>query len=202
MEECNLLNIPELTFEDATHTYRLNGAEIPSVSRIMEPLSSFEYQGVDDKTLERAANRGTSVHNSIKDWLLFGIDTTNPEYRGYMDGFLDWWEFVKPVLIASEMRVYHKLFRYGGTVDLLANIDGDITLIDYKTTSRLIDKNCRVQTEGYSQALGSHGIVVKSKHILHLQSNGKWKFPEFPAKDAEAWRVFSGLKTVYDYIRS
>lgn len=30
--------LPELTFDEASHIYRLNGDVIPSVSKLMEPL--------------------------------------------------------------------------------------------------------------------------------------------------------------------
>ena len=195
-------NLPELTFEDMSHTYLLNGSEIPSVTTVMKPLSDFEYGGVDERTLEKAANRGTAVHNAIENWLKFGFDDLDPEYHGYMDGFLNWWNLRKPKLIASEVRTYHRLLNYAGTVDLVAEIDGEINLIDFKTTSRLIEKNCKVQLEAYSKAMESHGIDIQKKRILHLSHDGKWQEPEYPAKDAEAWRVFGSLKCIYDYLQS
>lgn len=198
----SILNLPELTFDEGPHVYRLNGVEIPSVTTLMKPFSQNEYARIDAKTLERAANRGTSVHFAIENWIKFGIDDSEPEYRGYMDAFLDWYDTVKPEIVGSEVRVYHKLFRYAGTIDILAKIGGDLTLIDTKTTSRVIEKSCRVQTEGYAQACGSHGIAIARKHILHLNGKGGWKFPEFPTKDAEAWRTLTSLKTIYDFMES
>ena len=32
-----------LEFEEGTHTYRLDGQELPSVSKIMEPLTKAAY---------------------------------------------------------------------------------------------------------------------------------------------------------------
>ncbi len=197
-----LPKLDELSFNEEDHIYRLNGSVIPSVSAIMEPLSRKEYGNIDARTLRNAAMRGSSVHFAIENFIKFGIDDCEPEHRGYMDGFLEWYDKYRPIIIGSEIRTYHKLFRYGGTIDLLAIIDGKLTLIDFKTTSRLIDKNCRVQLEAYLQALASHGIKVEAKYILHLTPTGKWKFQPFGDKDAEAWRVFGSLKTVYDYTRS
>ena len=115
---------------------------------------------------------------------------------------MEWWDEYKPEVVASEVKTYHKLMRYGGTLDLLAFIDGELTLIDFKTTYRLMEKTCGVQLEAYAQALASHGITVERKHILHLKKDGKWAYPEFPAKDAVRWRVFSALKCLYDYEQS
>ena len=72
---------PELTFDEATHLYRLNGVELPSVTTVMKPLSTEVYGGVDEWVMERAAGRGTAVHNAIENWSLYGIEDIAPEDR-------------------------------------------------------------------------------------------------------------------------
>lgn len=108
----------------------------------------------------------------------------------------------KPVAVGSEVRLYHKIMRYAGTADLIAWVDGELTLIDYKTTSKLIEMNCGVQLEAYAKALASHGIDVQGKRILHLKKDGKYAEMKFPSQDSRRWTVFGALKTVYDYIES
>ena len=61
-----LPTFPDLAFDEPTHTYRLNGAILPSVSAIMRPLSQALYKGVDEAALSAAAARGTAVHNAIE----------------------------------------------------------------------------------------------------------------------------------------
>ncbi len=205
MELRQAIEIPrfdELDFDEKPHIYKLGGIQIPSVSEIMEPLSQSEYGAIDRKVLQRAADKGTDVHNAIENWLKFGIEDISPENEGYFDAFMDWWEQRNPELIGSEVRVYHKLLRYAGTVDLIALIDGEVNLIDFKTTHKLIEKNCGVQLEAYTQALASHGITIERKRILHLRKDGKWDDPQFPAHDAQRWRVFNSLKAVHDYINA
>lgn len=107
---------PELRFDEKSHIYRLDGVEIPSVSRVMEPLKASSYAGISEKTLARAADKGSSVHNSIENWLKFGIDDIPEEHRPYFDGFLEWWDEYQPEVVASEVKTYHKLMRYGGTI--------------------------------------------------------------------------------------
>lgn len=193
--------LPELMFDETSHVYKLNGIEIPSVTTVMNLMSNAEYRDVSDKTLGAAAHRGTSVHNSIENWLKFGLYDLDPDLHGYMDGFLEWWEKDKPEMIGSEIRTYHRILRYAGTVDLVADIGGEITLVDFKTTYKVIEKNCRIQLEAYAQALASHGVYVQKKKILHMKKDGKWNIVEFPAKDGQAWGVFGSLKCVYDYMR-
>ncbi len=197
------LDFPELTFKDESHTYRLDGEVIPSVSTIMEPLKVFHYQGISERTMTKAAAKGTSVHNSIENWIKFDFEDVAPEHRGFFDGFLAWTEEEAPKIIGSELRVYHPILRYAGTIDILwFDKDGHLTITDVKTTSQLIDMLCGVQLEAYGKALDSHGIKIQRKNILHLKRDGRYEVREFPANDAERWRVFGSLKCVYDYVQS
>ena len=120
--------LPELTFDEASHIYRLNGDIIPSVSKLMEPLKDQCYGGISKRTLENAAVKGSAVHNSIENWIKFGIDDIPSEHRGYFTGFMEWWKQYKPRVFGSEVRIYHKLMRYGGTIDLLCEIGGLLEL--------------------------------------------------------------------------
>lgn len=101
--------LPELTFDEASHIYRLNGDIIPSVSKLMEPLKDQCYGGISKRTLENAAIKGSAVHNSIENWIKFGIDDIPSEHRGYFNGFMEWWKQYKPRVFGSEVRIYHKL---------------------------------------------------------------------------------------------
>ncbi len=193
---------PELEFDEGPHLYRLDGETIPSVSQIITPLNQAKYEGISRKVLDKAADRGTAVHNAIENWLKFDIVDIPSEHMGYMDAFRDWWDTTKPVVVGSEVKVYHKLQKYAGTVDLLCYIGDDLVLIDYKTTAQVSEMTCGVQLEGYAQALKSHGVVVGQKRILHIRKDGKWKEYGFPANDARCWRVFGACKTVYDYLES
>lgn len=190
---------PELEFDEAPHIYRLNGIQIPSVSNIMEPLNKAKYDGISENTLSRAADKGTAVHNSIENWLKFGFVDIPSEFKGYLNGFFDWWNEVKPEMVGSELRLYHKIMQYAGTADLLCYINGELTLIDYKSTYSVNEMTCGVQLEAYAQALASHGIRVGRKSILHLMKTGNHKVYDFKANDAARWRVFGACKTVYDY---
>ena len=44
--------LPELTFDEASHIYRLNGDIIPSVSKLMEPLKDQCYGGTRTSALQ------------------------------------------------------------------------------------------------------------------------------------------------------
>ena len=202
MNDIIIPDFKELEFDEDKHIYKLNGSAIPSVTTVMKPLSNAEYSGISENVLNKAAEKGTAVHNAAENWAKFQIDDIEPEYRGYFDAFLSWWKATNPEMVGSEIKLYHKIMRYAGTADLVAWIDGKLTLVDYKTTSKLIEMNCGVQLEAYAKALASHGIEIQEKRAVQLKRDRKFVEMKFPASDARRWTVFGALKTVYDYIES
>ena len=202
MADIIIPDFPELTFDEGEHIYRLNGEVIPSVTQVMKPLNQAKYDGISEKTLDNAARRGTTVHNSIENYIKYEFVDCPLEHRPYVEAFVKWWELMHPMVIGSEVRVYHKLLQYGGTIDLVCEISGELWLIDYKTTYAVSKITCGVQLEAYKQALNSHGVRIVHKAILHLQKTGQYKLIEFPAEDPLRWRVFAACKTVGDYLAS
>ena len=190
---------PELAFEETSHTYRLKGMVIPSVTTLMKPLSQTYYREADPDVLARAAARGTAVHEACENYALFGIDDCPPEFLGYFTGFKKWWDKKKPEVLGVECRVYHKQLMYAGTSDLICKIGDEVTLVDYKTTSAVSDMLCSVQLEGYARAWESHGFKVDSRKILHLKSNGNYAEHQYP-RNVECWQVFSACGTLRNYM--
>lgn len=190
---------PNLTFDEKSHIYRQDGIEVPSVTKIIEPLSRELYKGISDSVLQNAADRGTAVHSAIEFYLEYGIRDIRAEFGPYLDAFVDWASTKHPTVIGTEIRLYHSLLRYAGTCDLLCEIGGKLTLVDHKTTSAVNHKVCSVQLEAYAQALANAGIEVERKLILHLSKTGRWREHEYEPHDAESWRVFGACKTIFDY---
>lgn len=196
----NLPNTPELDFVESTHTYTLYGQKIPSVTQLMAPLSAAVYNGINTEVLNKAADRGTEVHQAAENYANFGIEDISPEHRSYFDGFRKWFDEVQPVVVSTEFKTYHKYLIYGGTVDLLAYIKDKLYVIDYKTTYSVEKMLTRVQLEAYKQALISHGIPVQRKAILHVRPDGTAKLREYEPDDSEAWEVFGSLVNVNNFI--
>lgn len=191
---------PELSFLESTHTYTLFNQKIPSVTQLMAPLTAAAYNGIDTEVLNRAADKGTEVHQAAENYINFGIEDISPEHRGYFEGFRKWFDEVKPVVVSTEFQTYHKYLIYGGTVDLLAYINGHLYVIDYKTTYSVEKMLTRVQLEAYKQALITHAIPVERKAVLHLRPNGTAKLLEYEPDDTEAWEAFGSLVNVNNFI--
>lgn len=189
---------PELTFDEAGHIYRLNGLVIPSVTTLMKPLSDDFYRTVDPNVLDRAAKRGTAIHNAVENFTEFGIRDIAPQYAGYFESFLQWWELRKPEPLAMEHKVYHKILRYAGTADLICVIGGRLTLVDYKSSAQVNSKLCAVQLEGYDRAFESQGVKVEDRLILHLSKSGYQEVPF--QRNSKCWSVLSSLMTIRNYM--
>lgn len=197
-----MLSLPDtggvLSFDEAKHTYRVSGIEVPSVTQVMQPLSDETYRDVEPRVLARAAGKGTAVHNAIENYLAFGIEDIEPDYAGYFTAFLKWFSEYKPVVLASEYRLYHKFMGYAGTADLICAIGGRLYLIDYKTTQRIEEMLVKVQLKAYAQALDSIGVRCDRTASLHLKRDGTFDFQTHDG-GAESWQVFSSLLTVLKY---
>lgn len=191
----------ELTFEEKTHQYKLNGFEIPSVTTIMKPLSSAHYKTVDEEVLKKAATRGTTVHEAVENYLLFGVEDIPPELEGYFLGFKKWIMDFNPVPIKTECRIYHKTLNYAGTADLPCYIDDVPTLVDFKTTATVAKVLTRVQLEAYKKAFESHDIKFERKLIIQSRKDGTYHAEQHPIADAESWKVFTELLDVYRFIK-
>lgn len=192
--------LPELSFEENIHTYRLDGLIIPSVTTLMKPLSQAYYGGIDGKVLGRAADRGTLVHSAIDLYCRFGIVDIEPELEGYFEAFRSWAKDYDVKPYATETRTYHKSLLYAGTVDMSCSERGVDTLADFKTTASYSPMLCGVQLEAYDRAQESHGVKYKNRAIIQLKKDGTYcRHTDFPPR-TECWRAFTSLLNVSQFI--
>jgi hypothetical protein len=55
-----------LEFDAATHTYRLDGELVPSVTTVLKSVGLVEYSHIPQDVLQAAAHRGTAVHYALE----------------------------------------------------------------------------------------------------------------------------------------
>ncbi len=146
-----------LTFDDATHAYRLNGIPVPSVTQVLRASGyvSF-YQDLTDqiadgtrspadgvlalvsrgRRLAEARDRGQRVHTALH-LLLEGDlddDSIDDEVRGYLESGKTYLEAHVRQVYRAEMPVWSIRHGYAGTLDLLAlHSDGWLFVGDFKS---------------------------------------------------------------------
>ncbi len=168
----------ELYFDPDTHTYYWDGKIVPSVTEIANPISSVRLNELPKWIVENARRRGSAVHEYAEEYLLCGeldFDRIEPEYLPFVENFVNWARTYKPKVLYTEYKMGCEEF--AGTLDLICEIDGQIILVDYKTTSSIDKKSLSVQLEGYNRLAKLYGIEIDRFMYLHLKKDG-WVFKD------------------------
>ncbi|MDE2469356.1 MAG: hypothetical protein KGL35_11580 [Bradyrhizobium sp.] len=166
------MNADGLQFEEATHTYRLNGRKLPSVTAVIrDVLAPNEYANVPAHILKHAADRGKAVERMIELDLHDELDEDSlaPELLSYWQA---WRAFpVRAAWRDAECKfqgfVCHTERGYAGCYDLF--IPSERLLIDIKATA-MLPHTVGVQTAAYADAIGFDGPLTR--YCLHVKPDG------------------------------
>lgn len=177
-----LRSIRPIEFDEAQHLYTLGGMRLPSVTQVMEPMSLMLYRDVPEQMLDAAADRGTRAHEQVSNFIRYGILESDEDTQPYVDAFLLFNQDRRPTWIASELRTFHRLMGYAGTIDLIGYIEPDdgtgVDVIDLKCTSVFHPVMLATQIGAYAEALRSHGVKVRRRYGLQLLKTGKYRFEQ------------------------
>ena len=171
-------------------TYYFNNHPVPRVTEIIHKMIhedsiaqwanslGFKHQGYS-KTLNEAAMLGTSVHHSIEMFLKTGEFDNHIEpsyminkFNNCISAFKAWYDIInrnhKVRVLSQETPLVCEY--YGGTYDLLIEIDGKKCLVDFKTTNKVSYKHFR-QLSAYNRILKEKGDNVRYFVILQLSKS-------------------------------
>lgn len=84
---------------------------------------------------DSASDIGTEVHYAVNQFIKNGTipQFTDKSAQKAWSAFLQWHEQMKPKYLKTEQPVYSKKLDYCGTFDCWAEINGKITMLDFKT---------------------------------------------------------------------
>lgn len=132
--------------------------------------------GVDTKKYtDDKADIGTLGHALCTNWLLKQDTDTGDYTQNQIDtaqncalSFFEWakGKKIKPILI--EVPLASELHRYGGTVDIYAEVDGVLELVDLKTGGGIHPEFMVQVGGGYAMLLAEHGHKVERVRILNI----------------------------------
>lgn len=157
-----------LTFDEPSHTYRLDGRVVPSVTQILKRVYPNVYSSIPPTVLDRKARLGTAVHRTIELWIKGVLDeaSVHAEVRPYLDSFLGWWDGVRVVGCQVEKQLYSQA-GYAMTRDFFGEIDGQAWLIDWKITATRVPTH-DLQITGYNHGADRADVCG----CLYLMNDG------------------------------
>lgn len=142
-----------IEFIDESHTYIKNGIIVPSVSDILKFIFPNKYDGIPRHILNAKAEWGTHIHDAIEKY------NNGEEFNLTPLEMQTFNEYVRlkkehdiKVLSQEEMISYG--YEYCGRLDSISIVDGYVTLLDYKTTSKLDKESLSWQLSMYALGKG------------------------------------------------
>jgi hypothetical protein len=174
--------------------YFLDGRRIPSVSSVLNNLgwgneflvrwaADLGLQGIDyEKERDKAATIGTIAHELIAAHLLKRapdvdaypfdlIEAGRPCLRAYQT----WAKEHQIELIASEEPLVSSAMRYGGTFDAVVRMNGNLTLLDFKSSNWLYPKMILQATAYLDLIAECKGKHIDKAVILQVTKSGEFK---------------------------
>lgn len=125
----------------------------------LEPGKKYVFDELDIKELAEGASNahqktggeatsiGSLVHQFAEDFLQAKINNTktpelphNEKAKNGAKAFLNWYTENNIEPLQTEQILYHSNHNYAGTYDLLARVNGELTVIDYKTSKSIYDE--------------------------------------------------------------
>lgn len=147
----------------------------PSVTWIVslypkQGLQRYRDQvGAEEAELAKklGGERGSKVHEAISaiiageevkiDSKFTNPNTGQPEELSadelrYLSAFVEWKKKTQPIFLTWDLTVYSDTYGYAGTIDAVAIVDGEVWLLDFKT-SKVLDTGYDMQVSAYGHAL-------------------------------------------------
>lgn len=183
-----------LQFDAATHTYRLCGMVVPSVTRILAPL--VDLSGIRPEVLEAKRDLGSRVHYAcqLSDEDDLDEDSVEADVEPYLNA---WRRFLRESgakVLANEQQVGEPMLLYAGTLDNVLELNGAKWVVD-KKTSFATPISAGPQTAAYLRALGDTSITRRA--AIRLRPDGTYRFD--PLNGADDWSTFVACLTLHRF---
>lgn len=198
----------KLRFEPEGHSYFLGSRELPSVTKLLGPITSFE--GVPPETLARAAERGVLVHEATHLWDSGVLDESSVDerLRGYLHAWKQFLSDTGARVIASECQVYHGPRGYAGTFDKALLLKGRHVLVDIKS-AEVLPQTVWPQLAAYLAAylwMQTQGLLEdwfntrSTRACVQLRADGQYLYRAALRPYAQDFNVFISSVNVYHYL--
>ena len=156
-----------ITFLDEPHIYLVDGIITPSVSEILHFIFPDKYKGVDKRILNCKAKYGTTIHESIEMYEAniqtmqledaFNVVIQAKDLNYIQEASLRQYVKLKrekKLMVLEQEKMIQYQRKYAGRFDMIADVNGDLSLCDIKTTAQLDEEYLSWQLSYYELAMG------------------------------------------------
>ncbi len=154
---------------------------------------------------DAAANAGTVAHAMIEADILgrpADLSGAAPETIRLAEGgyrmFKRWKEMTRLEILDSEICLVSEVHRYGGAIDAIGRVDGQIALLDWKTGNGMYADHL-IQLAAYGNLAREHGFVLEGGyHCLRFgKEDGSFHHHHYENLD-DAWEAFLLARRLHD----
>ena len=180
-----------LEFKEDTHTYSINGVVLPSVTQIISEIMPNKYANVNKRVINEKAKFGTEGHKIIEYLNISDLENAKKRIRSIENKSLEICirEYLRLVSKYNinphlhEMRVHYG-YIYAGTLDMIADVNKELSLIDVKFTSALDKEYLEWQLGMYSLALKKY-LQFEKYYCLWLPKGDLGQLVEIQPKTSD-----------------
>ncbi|RZS39161.1 hypothetical protein EV193_104377 [Herbihabitans rhizosphaerae] len=161
------------------------------------------------RTTGEAADIGTEAHN-IFERLAKGekVGRLHPDMELFANGVREFLDRYQPEFLHIEDTVWSDTHRYAGSFDAIAKVDGEVLMVDAKTTRSGVHAEVALQLSAYMNAdriVTPDGDDVPlppfdGAAVFHFRPDG-WQFVPIRA-DAAVFQKFLSLREVFDWVHT
>ncbi len=196
--------------------YRTQAGDlVPGVTTVLNILSKpalvpwanrLGLDGIDvNKYVDDKAAIGTLAHDMVACHLrgtkVDAADYSPNQVASAENCLLKFWDWLKahPLkAILIEVPIVSEEYKFGGTIDCLAEMDGNLILLDFKTGGAIYPEYF-FQLAAYKQLLLEVGQKVVGVKIVRIGRDDKEGFEERTAADlSKQWLVFRHCLAIYN----
>ena len=187
-----------------------NGEIVPSVTQILNAviakpgLQKWANQlGLNNKSLDNESRATLDIGKLLHAYIQADLEGAVVNEVGYTPEqislakksfaqYLRWKDGRQIKAIKTEYVMVSEKYKYGGTLDALLEIDGELTLLDWKT-SNYMSLDYKLQVAAYLYLLQEQGITPSRVGVLRLpKTDSEFEYYESDAnthlqKYGEAW---------------
>lgn len=198
-----------------------DGGQVPGCTTILGCLSTgpadpliqwgvnLARQGKDFRAeRERSAQVGTAIHDALEHYdkmperPIWADDQEWERIRKAHADWVNWLSEYQPEIVAQEKQLVSKVYRAGGTFDVILRWKGRNYVSDFKSGKTIDRPKVCAQLAFYGHAATEClGIDIQGGLILHFPPKGKLKVIELTMEDlAKGIALFKSAREAYDAI--